>query len=72
MKKEEIEMTKEEIKRQLRANQEKMQNELINKILNDVELLFKNANRRYYEQTEHERKQFGKIYNIIANMVKWF
>lgn len=72
MAKQEIEMTKEEITRQLRANQEKMQNELIDKILDSVELLFENANRRYYESTEHEREQFGKIYNIINNMIRWF
>lgn len=72
MAKQEIEMTIEGIKRQLRENQEKMQNELIDRILDDVELLFENANRRYYEQTEHEREQFGKIFNIINNMVRWF
>ena len=65
-------MTKEEIKRQLRKNQKKRQNELIDKILDSVELLFENANRRYYQSTEHEREQFGKIYNIINNMIRWF
>ena len=65
-------MTKEEIKRQLRENQEKMQNEFIDKILDSVEFLLEKANRRDYKPTDYEREQFGKIYNIINNMVRWF
>ena len=72
MAKQEIEITKEEITRQLRANQEKMQNELIDKILDSVEFLLEKANRKDYEPTEHERQQFGKIYTIITNMNNWF
>ena len=65
-------MTKEELKRQLRANQEQIQNEFIDKILDSVEFLLEKANRRDYKPTDYEREQFGKIYTIITNMNNWF
>ena len=65
-------MTKEEIKRQLRENQEKMQNESIDRILDSVEFLLEKANCRDYKPTDYEREQFGKIYTIITNMNNWF
>lgn len=72
MAKQEIEMTKEELMKRLRENQEKIQNEFIDKILDSVEFLLEKANRRDYKATEHEREQFGKIYTIIVNMNNWF
>ena len=65
-------MTKEELLKQLRANQEQIQNEFIDKILDSVEFLLEKANRRDYKPTDHEREQFGKIYAIITNMNNWF
>ena len=65
-------MTKEELLKRLRANQEQIQNEFIDKILDSIEFLLEKANRRDYKPTNHEREQFSKIYNIINNMIRWF
>lgn len=65
-------MTKEEVLKRLRENQEQIQNEFIDKILDSVEFLLEKANRRDYEPTDHEREQFAKIYTIITNMNNWF
>lgn len=65
-------MTKQELQQQLRANQEKMQNDFIDSILEKVELLLEKANRKNYEPTDYEREQFGKIATIIKNMSNWF
>ena len=65
-------MNLQEIKEQLRANQEKQQNDFIDSILEKVELLLEKANRKTYEPTDYEREQFGKIAVIIKNMTNWF
>lgn len=58
------------IKRQ-KELKDKMQNEFIDKLLDDVEFFLEKANRKDYELTEHEKIVFNKIYTIINNMNKW-
>ena len=65
-------MNLEEIKRLLKANQEKLQNNFIDDILEKVEFLLEKANNKSYEPTDYEREQFGKIATIIKNMSNWF
>ena len=65
-------MTKEELQQAIRKNQEIIQNQFINKILDDVQFLCEKANRKDYEPTEYERTKLYEIYIIVNNMMKWF
>ena len=65
-------MTKEELQKLIRENNEKIQNQFIDKILDDVQFLCEKANRKDYEPTEYERTKFYEIYIIVNNMMKWF
>ena len=65
-------MTKVELQQSIRKNQETIQNQFIDKILDDVQFLCEKANRKDYEPTDYERFVFGKIKNIINNMSEWF
>ena len=62
----------EEAKRALRANEEKIQNEFIDRLVDQVEFLAEKAVRKSYEPTDHEREQFAKIHAIITDMNLWF
>lgn len=65
-------MTIEELKKRMKETTDKMQNDFIDKIYDEIEHLNEKANRKDYEPTEHEREVFGKIATIITNMMKWF
>ena len=65
-------MTKEELAKKLKENQDKAQNEFIDKLLEMVEYLCEKANRKDYVPTEHEFRTFGLIVRIIKNMNEWF
>ena len=60
--------TREELERQLRANQEAMQEKAMADILDAVEALSERANRADYEPTIKEREDFEKIRDIINDM----
>lgn len=64
--------TREELERQLRANQEAMQERAMANLLEAVEFLSDRANSPYYEPTDKEREDFGKIRAIIDNLAKRF
>lgn len=65
-------MTIEELKRQMLETKNKMQDEFIDKLLDQIEHYNDKANRRDYVPTEHEKEVFSKIATIIINMAKWF
>lgn len=65
-------MTIEELQKQMKENKDKMQNEFIDKLLDQVEHYNDKANRRDYVPTDHEKEVFSKIATIIINMTKWF
>ena len=62
----------QELLKQIRATQEKTQNEFIDKLYDMVENLCEKANKRDYVATNYEREVFRKIYTIISNMNNWF
>ena len=65
-------MTKEELQQAIRKNQEKMQEQFIDKIYDDISYLCEKASYKSYEPTNYERLIFNKIKNIIDDMSKWF
>ncbi len=65
-------MTKEELQQAIRRNQEKMQDDYIDKIYDEISYLCEKANSKSYETTTHERIIFNEIKNIIDDMSKWF
>lgn len=65
-------MTLEEMKRLQRELQEQQQNGFINNLLDAVKNLCDKANKKDYIPTDHERRTFNEIYNIINNMSNWF
>lgn len=65
-------MTKEEMLALMKVNNEKMQEEFMAKLLDQIELLNEKANKKDYEPTSNEREMFRKIYTIITNMNNWF
>jgi hypothetical protein len=65
-------MNLQELKERQKELKDQMQNEFIERLLDNIEHLVEKANRKDYEPTEHERVTFNKIYNIIVNMSKWF
>lgn len=65
-------MTKEELQKRMKEHQEQMQNEFIDKLLEQVEWLNEKANRKDYETTAHEKVVLNKICSIINNMKTWF
>ena len=65
-------MTKEELQQAIRKNQEKMQDDYIDKVYDEISYLCEKANLKSYEPTTHERFIFNKIKNIIDDMSKWF
>lgn len=52
--------------------QDKVQEELMRKLYDDVTALYQRANLRAYSPTTNERYMFGQIINIIKNMADWF
>ena len=65
-------MTKEELQQAIRRNQEKMQDDYINKIYDEISYLCEKASYKGYEPTNHERFVFNEIKIIIDSMFKWF
>lgn len=61
-----------ELQETLKQVNEKIQNEFIDRIYNDVEFLCEKANKKSYEPTLHEKMTFDKIATIIENMRNWF
>lgn len=66
------ELTLEELKKAMRENEEKQQEDFIDRLVDQIELLNEKAVRKSYVPTEHEREQFNKIYTIVTNMNNWF
>lgn len=64
--------TREELEKQLRANQEAMQEKAMADILEAVEFLNERANRADYEPTLKEMLDFRKIHTIIDSLDKLF
>ena len=62
----------EELKKRMKETQDKMQNEFIDKVYDELKHLNEKASRKDYEPTEHEKEVFGNIATIIAYMMKWF
>lgn len=65
-------MTLEEMKKELRAVQEKQQNAFMEDLLDRVNNLCEKANKKDYEPTKEEKEMFGYIVTIIDNMKEWF
>jgi len=61
-----------ELKAQLRANKDKMQDDFIDKIYNDLTFLSELAIKDDYEPTDHERFILGKILFLVKDLNKWF
>ena len=66
------ELTKEVLEKMMRETKDKQQNEFIDKLYEMVDNLCEKANKKVYQPTDHERKVFRKIYNIITAMNNWF
>ena len=60
------------LEQQIRANKDKMQNEFIDKIFNDLQFLSEIAIKKDYQPTEHEREVFGQIVRIVNGINQWF
>ena len=65
-------MTLEELKAEMRKNAEKQQNQFIDKLVEQIEFLCEEANRKDYVPTDCEREQFAKIVAIVTDMNNWF
>lgn len=65
-------MNLEELKQKQKEIEEKMQNEFINKLYNDIEHLINKAIRKDYQPTVHEKEVLNKIHCMINDLVKWF
>ena len=63
-------MTREELQKKMKETQDKMQNDFIDKLYDEIEYLLEKFNRKDYEPTEHEREVFNKIHIIINNINK--
>ena len=63
-----IEITKESIEKQLRDNQNKMQNEFASKVLEDIKWWNEKANRKDYKPTIEEQAMFVEIVQIVNGM----
>lgn len=66
----EEELDVQALRKSLRKTQEKIQNDFINRIYDDVQFLGEKADRESYEPTAHERETVAKIAEII-NSIKW-
>ena len=62
----------EELRKELRKTEEKIQDEFIDSLYDKVEFLCEKANKKSYEPTVHEKMTFEKIATIIESMSKWF
>ena len=60
--------TKEEIERQMQELKEKMQNEFIDKLYDQVSVYNEKVNDKNYKLTLHEQKQLTKIHSMITWM----
>lgn len=65
-------MNIKELQSEMKKTSDKMQNDFIDKLKNDIDWLCEKSNKRDYEPTEHERNIFNQIVTIINNMRKWF
>ena len=63
-----MELTKESLQKQLRANEEKTQNEFANKVLQDIQWWNEKANRKDYKPTAEENQAFIQVLNIVNGM----
>ncbi len=61
-----------ELEQQIKANKEKQQNDVIDRLEENINWLLEKANRRVYEPTQHEKEVFDRIATIIDNMKNWF
>ena len=62
----------EELRKELRKTEEKIQDEFIDSLYDKVEFLCEKANKKSYEPTVQEKMTFEKIATIIESMAKWF
>ena len=66
------ELTKEEMAEEIKKGKDKMQEDFINKILEDVKWLQEKAIKTSYHCTVNEKLAFEEVYKIINGMAKWF
>jgi len=66
------ELTKEEMVEEINKGKEKIRNDFIDKLLEDVKWLQEKSFKTEYKPTDHERQQFAALYKIITGMNKWF
>lgn len=53
-------------------NNIKQQNEYIDKVLNDVDELYKKSQQTDYTPTDYEITKFWKIVHLVEDMKVWF
>ena len=61
------ELTREELEKQLADSRAKMQNDFIDKVIEDLNVLLSRVNRKDYKCTEYE---FLKIRRELSNLTK--
>lgn len=65
-------MEKEELKQRMRELDEKVQNDFIDKILEDIVFLSEKAIRKDYKPTLHELEVIEYISNYVDGIKKFF
>lgn len=60
------------MKKSIKENQEKMQEQFMLKLLDQVVYLAQKSISKDYEPTIKEREMFTKIHAYITSMIKWF
>ena len=65
-------MTKDELQKELRAKEEEMQDDFIDKLNTQIDWLIEKNMKKDYKPTEYERIVFNQIRVKLENMNKWF
>ena len=66
------ELTKEEMADEIQKGKEKMQDDFIDKLNQDVDWLIEKTMKSSYRPTSYERTIFNQIRQKLENMNKWF
>ena len=65
-------MTREELQKELRAKEEEIQDDFIDKLNTQIDCLIEKNMKKDYKPTNYERIVFNRIRVKLENMSKWF